>query len=240
MDKKPTEYKIILAVIAAYGVLGLASVGVYASQNFNFDFSAPETIEEETVADTAIETPEEEAPWVRPVWSGKLTAGAEFFAGSDEDDSVSGNNASRPVHLLPSSLTSVSENTTEEALTGEDEKIKDDPTDEDAETASEETDDGALRAGPYYSFTVTELPFDTLSVHTAATGGGGSYGSLSAGSEGYVIEKGDVRTLVYCEGVYGYVSNLYIELTEVSGGDYPSELKKVTADNVPLDGQEVQ
>ena len=224
-EKAKTERKPVNPIpvlIAVYGVLGLAATGVYAAQNLDSAalFSSAGEPEPEPVEES-VASPEEEALWVRPQWSGKLTAGAEFFEGGGEEESISDNSV-RPVHLL------LAPEEEEEAVS--------------ANSLSTQKDDARRKedTGPYYSFTVMDLPFDSLSIHDASQGGGATYGSVPAGTTGYVIEKGNSRTLVYVDGVYGYLSNLYIRTDEVPEEEYPSDLKGITSENVPLSGQKAQ
>ncbi len=84
--------------------------------------------------------------------------------------------------------------------------------------------------GKYYKYTVTEIPFEDLAIHPDVDGHNGQIGYRKPGDTGYVIGRGQWRTLIEYEGKFGYISNKYSILTEVSASEYPEELKKYSWD----------
>lgn len=104
------------------------------------------------------------------------------------------------------------------------------------ETDTTTTDSTAvLREGPYYQYTVTaDFGLNIYNAPDTPTGDSGKIGVVPAGTTGYVIGQGNRRTLIQYNGMFGYVSNTYVTLTEVSAEEYPEELKSVTWDNAVI------
>ena len=55
--------------------------------------------------------------------------------------------------------------------------------------------------------------------------------TVGNGVKGYVIEQGEPRTLVLSGGKIGYISNMYITVSELDAKKYPKKLKDKTAAN---------
>ncbi|GEM_PF-2687164 len=104
------------------------------------------------------------------------------------------------------------------------------------ETDTTTTDSTAvLREGPYYQYTVTaDFGLNIYNAPDTPTGDSGKIGVVPAGTTGYAIGQGNRRTLIQYNGMFGYVSNTYVTLTEVSAEEYPEELKSVTWDNAVI------
>lgn len=97
------------------------------------------------------------------------------------------------------------------------------------ETDTTTTDSTAvLREGPYYQYTVTaDFGLNIYDAPDTPTGDGGKLGVVPSGTTGFAIGQGNRRTLIQYNGMFGYVSNTYVTLTEVSSEEYPEELKRV-------------
>ncbi len=252
--------KWIIGFLVIYLVLGCVTICVYANDLGYFDRSAPAAGEQETESEmvsisppeqvamtttgqesvsqpentepvsevTALPESSEPAPTVtetvpestqpEPVDDGKGadpaladTGGGETPEVTDErqDDTVTEN--SEPAENL------------------EEEKAEDTAGAEAdaAETAALSTD---MQPGKFYRYTVTKIPFEDLAIHPDVDGHNGQIGYLKPGMSGYVIGRGQWRTLIEYDGKFGYISNKYSVLSEVSASEYPEALKHYSWD----------
>ena len=230
--------KWIITFPIAYLLLGGITVCVYASDLGYFSSvrltkTAEETKNEvalQPAANTAPADPGEQSPEPeRQEESSPPAKVAEHteMGPAEETESVSAV-TEEPAQIPETEAIETAE--TETALAEETEPSQTEEA-ESAETGETETA-GMAEADPrvFYSYTVTELPFEDLAVHPDVDGHNGQIGYLKPGMTGYVIGRGQWRTLIEYEGKFGYISNKYSLLTEVAKEEYPEELKRYSWD----------
>ena len=208
--------KIIKTAIAAYVVVGITGLGVGAymdaagsEKNASFDsISDQATIEEVKSAD---EYQEETEPVVEAV--------------AEEPVLTTETESEKPTSVLEESPEEIPQEAEEE------------PKEElpDVDTPTEDVDITSDRTFYRYAITSNFDLFVYDDPDVPASDESHVMGEIPAGTTGYAIEQGHRRTLIEYNGYYGYVSNLYCAVTEVSASEYPAELKGITADNVTFD-----
>ncbi len=212
-------------------VASVESAGVTVAETVSPPEVVPAATVTETIAETAAPEPavtESSAPETAeivaeegyPEDDGKAEDPAADEAGGDAqagDTEAGGADAevtteSQPVEERTAESTA-EESTAEESAT--------------EESAATEVSAGeyVFGTGKYYKYTVTDIPFEDLAIHPDVDGHNGQIGYRKPGDTGYVIGRGQWRTLIMYEGQFGYISNKYSILTEVSAAEYPDELK---------------
>lgn len=100
-----------------------------------------------------------------------------------------------------------------------------------SEASSEEQDESAEETGPYYSYRVTVdsgslvMYDDPVNRNVIA--------NLPPDYVGYVIENTEEhRSLILYQGMVGYCSNMYLEMTEITPEEYPDELAGLGTDDI--------
>ena len=176
--------------------------------------------ETEPVKETEVQAPAETetvAPETEKAADGSETVSED----AAEADTASASDPAGAEGTDPVAQGSTEESPDETKLTEQDTGAAED-------TVAKESEE--VKPGAYYKYTVTEIPFEDLAIHPDVDGHNGQIGYLKPGMSGYVIGRGQWRTLIEYDGKFGYISNKYSYLTEVPEKEYPEELKKYSWD----------